>query len=88
MNKELNIEYDAIASAEQQLRTLSKSISGEFVVNLANSQGDFADELKKTVKDLNEFRLVLIDVIDKTAKALNNTIVKFKKTDEGISYKG
>lgn len=87
MNKELNIEYDAIASAEQQLRNLSNSISGEFTVDLANSQGDFADELRKTVTDLNDFRLVLIDVIDKTAKALNNTIVKFKKTDEGISYK-
>lgn len=35
-----------------------------------------------------EFRTVLIDVIDKTAKALNNTIVSFKKADENISYRG
>ena len=88
MNKELIIKYAAIALAEQQLRTLSSSISEEFTVDLTNSQGDFSDELRKTVKDLNEFRTVLIDVIDKTAKALNNTIVSFKKTDENISYRG
>ena len=88
MNKELKIKYAAIALAEQQLRTLSSSISEEFTVDLTNSQGDFSDELRKTVKDLNEFRTVLIDVIDKTAKALNNTIVSFKKADENISYRG
>lgn len=88
MNKELIIKYAAIALAEQQLRTLSSSISEEFTVDLTNSQGDFSDELRKTVKDLNEFRTVLIDVIDKTAKALNNTIVSFKKADENISYRG
>ena len=88
MNKELIIKYAAIALAEQQLRTLSSSISEEFTVDLTNSQGDFSDELRKTVKDLNEFRTVLIDVLDKTAKALNNTIVSFKKADENISYRG
>lgn len=88
MNKELIIKYAAIALAEQQLRTLSSSISEEFTVDLTNSQGDFSDELRETVKDLNEFRTVLIDVIDKTAKALNNTIVSFKKADENISYRG
>lgn len=88
MNKELKIKYAAIALAEQQLRTLSSSISEEFTVDITNSQGDFSDELRKTVKDLNEFRTVLIDVIDKTAKALNNTIVSFKKADENISYRG
>ena len=88
MNKELKIKYAAIALAEQQLRTLSSSISEEFTVDITNSQGDFSEELRKTVKDLNEFRTVLIDVIDKTAKALNNTIVSFKKADENISYRG
>lgn len=88
MNKELKIKYAAIALAEQQLRNLSSSISDEFNVDIANSQGEFSDELRKTVKDLNEFRVALIDVIDKTAKALNNTIVSFKKADENISYRG
>lgn len=88
MNKELKIKYAAIALAEQQLRNLSSSISDEFAVDIANSQGEFADELRETVKDLNEFRVALIEVIDKTAKALNNTIVSFKKADENISYRG
>ena len=88
MNKELKIKYAAIALAEQQLRNLSSSISDDFNVDIANSQGEFSDELRKTVKDLNEFRVALIDVIDKTAKALNNTIVSFKKANENISYRG
>lgn len=86
--KEIKINYSVVSEAEQQLRTLADSISEEFVVNIPNSQGAFVDELRLAVKDMNEFRITLVEVIEKTATALNNTIVSFKKADENISYKG
>lgn len=86
--KEINIKYLIVAEAEQELRNLANLISEEFAVDIPNSKGAFVDELRVAVKDMNEFRRTLVEIIDKTATALNNTIVSFKKTDESISYKG
>ena len=86
--REININYPAVALAEQQLHTLAASISGEIIIPIQGSEGQFVDEMKKTVDSINEFRVILADAISKTAVALNNTIVSFKKADEGISYKG
>ncbi len=86
--KEININYQIVAEAEQNLRNLAKTISEEFIVETPYSKGAFVDELQVAVKDMNEFRRILVETIEKTATALNNTIVSFKKTDEGISYKG
>lgn len=85
---EIKINYAAVALAEQQLRTLASSISEDISVQTQGSKGEFVDEMQKAVTNINEFRLVLVDAINKTATALNNTIVSFKKADEGISYKG
>ena len=86
--REIKINYAAVALAEQQLHTLAASISEDISVPTQGSKGEFVDETQKTVANINEFRALLVDAINKTATALNNTIVSFKKADEGISYKG
>ena len=86
--REIRINYAAVALAEQQLRTLAASISEEITIPIQGSKGQFVDEMKETVNSINEFRVILADAISKTAVALNNTIVSFKKADEGITYKG
>lgn len=86
--REIKINYAAVALAEQQLHTLATSIREDISVPTQGSKGEFVDEIQKTVANINEFRVLLVDAINKTATALNNTIVSFKKADEGISYKG
>lgn len=85
---EIKINYAAVAEAEQKLHALAASISGEINVPLQNSKGEFVQEMQETVANINQFRTQLVEVINKTASALNNTIVSFKKADEGMSYRG
>ncbi len=86
MSTQITVDLKELQLAESKLSTLQKSTANrKLTINISQSKGSVADELRNAATQLNEIGTQLALLICKTETAVKNARVSFENADSELA---